>query len=254
MAATIPSATTTPSSHQAVPPGSSTRPAPEGFLARRPVIGLGLLLFGGLLFSVLAVNVLTHGPLLAWDEPIIQALHGYARHTGWLALDAMRFSGTLGNVTATGITLMLVLYSLWKRRWRVLSMLVIGVFGGNAWFQVLSRLFGRHRPVFPDPFGTIPLPGFPSGHAMQAVLLYGLILYLLFPRLRSWRWRLLAALDAVSIMLLVGYSRLYVGDHYPTDVLGGYAFGLVWGALVYTGLELFHRSRRSAAPSKAAVE
>ena len=80
---------------------------------------------------------------------------------------------------------------------------------------------------------------------MTAVLLYGLILYRLLPRLASWRWRLLAAVDVGAILLLVGFSRLYMGDHYPTDVLGGYSFGLAWGALVYTSLELYQQ-RRSA--------
>ena len=235
-------------------PERDAQAAPEGFLARLPALGLGLLLVGGLLFAVLAVNVRTNGPLLAWDEPIIQALHGYATHDSWLGVDAMRFSGTLGRETAAGITVLLLLYWLWKRRWHLFSLLLIGVIGGNIWFEVLSRLFGRHRPVFPDPLDPLPGPGFPSGHSMTAMLLYGLILYLLLPRLRSWGWRLLAGLDAVLIVLLVGFSRLYMGAHYPTDVLGGYAFGLAWGALVYTGLELFHQSRRSAAPSKAAVK
>ncbi len=85
---------------------------------------------------------------------------------------------------------------------------------------------------------------------MTAILLYGLILYLILPRLPSWRWRLLAALDAALIILLVGYSRLYMGSHYPTDVLGGYAFGLAWGALVYTSIELY-RQRRSAPRSSS---
>jgi undecaprenyl-diphosphatase len=83
---------------------------------------------------------------------------------------------------------------------------------------------------------------------MTTMLLYGLILYLLLPRLKSRRWRLLAAVDAALIVLLVGFSRLYMGDHFPTDVLAGYAFGLAWGALVYTSLELLQlrwRARRS---------
>ena len=245
MTTTVPNAAK-PGSLNAVPHGRSTEPVPDGFLARFPALGLGLLLLGGLLFGVLAVNVRTNGPLLAWDVPIIQALHVRATHGSWLDFYAMRFSGTLGRETAFGITVLLGLYWLWKRHWHTFSMLLIGVIGGNIWFEVLSGFFGRHRPVFPDPLDPLPGPGFPSGHSMTAMLLYGLILYLLLPRLASWRWRLLAVLDAVLIMLLVGYSRLYMGAHYPTDVLAGYAFGLAWGGLVYTGLELYHRHRSVA--------
>lgn len=210
-----------------------------GWLARHPRLGLIALLLGSLTFAVLAVNVQTNGPLLAWDQPIDTALHVRATHDFWLAFDAMRFSGTLGRETALLITILLGLYWFWKRYWHTLAMLVIGVTGGNVWFEVLSHLFNRHRPVWPDPLEPLPGPGFPSGHSMTALLLYGLILYLLLPRLRSRGWRLLAAADAVLIMLLVGYSRLYMGSHFPTDVVAGYAFGTAWGALVYTGLELY---------------
>jgi len=221
------------------------RPSPEGFLALCPALGLGLFLLGGLIFGILAYNVRTNGPLLAWDIPIDQSLHIYATHDSWLGFDAMRFSGSLGREIAGAVTVLLGLYWLWKRHWRALSMLLIGVAGGGIWFERLSNMFGRHRPVFPDPLDPLPGPGFPSGHSMTAILLYWLILDLILPRLPSWRWRLLAALDAALIILLVGYSRLYMGSHYLTDVLGGYTFGLAWGGLVYTSIELYHQ-RRSA--------
>ncbi len=226
------------------------RPSPEGFLAHHPALGLGLFLLGGLIFGILADNVRTNGPLLAWDIPIDQVLHMRAIHDSRLGFDAMRFSGSLGREIAAAVTVLLGLYWLWKRHWYAISMLLIGVAGGGIWFERLSNMFGRHRPVFPDPLDPLPGPGFPSGHSMTAILLYGLILYLILPRLPSWRWRLLAALDAALIILLVGYSRLYMGSHYPTDVLGGYAFGLAWGALVYTSIELY-RQRRSAPRSSS---
>lgn len=225
-------------------------PRPEGLLARFPGLGIALFILGGLMFGLLAVNVRTNGPLLAWDVPISQALHAYAIHDSRLGFDAMRFAGTLGRETALVITVLLILVWLWKRYWHELSMLVLGVIGGNIWFEVLSNTFGRHRPVFIDPLNPpLPGPGFPSGHTMTGTLLYGLILYLLLPRLPSMRWRLLATIDALMIVLLIGFSRLYMGDHYPTDVLGGYAFGLAWGALVYTTLEVYRqrRSRRRSA-------
>ena len=224
---------------------------PEGFLARRPAVGLGLLLLGGLVFAILAFNVRTNGPLLAWDLPIDQAMHARATQDSWIGLDAMLIAGGLGQQTAVVIMILLALYWVWQRHWYEIGMLLVGVAGGTVWFEILSNLIGRHRPVFPDPITTpLPGPGFPSGHSMTAVLLYGLILVLLLPRLASWRWRLLAVLDALLIVLLVGFSRLYIGDHFPTDVLAGYSFGLAWGALVFTGIELYRR--RSARPGKAA--
>jgi len=117
--------------------------------------------------------------------------------------------------------------------------------GGEIWFEMLSRAFGRHRPVWPDPLDPLPGPGFPSGHSHTAVLLYGLLFYLLWPHLRSAPARILAAVVTVFIALLIGFARLYMGAHYPTDILAGYAFGLFWFGLVYTGVELYY-ARSSA--------
>ena len=209
-------------------------------LARVPLMGLGLAIAGGLIFAVLAYNVRTYGPLLAWDLPIIQALHQRAVHGSPLILTLMKICGALGRETAAIITVLLAGYWLVKRRWRELTLLLAGVAGGEIWFEILSRLFGRHRPVFPDPLDPLPGPGFPSGHSQTAVLLYGLLFYLLLPRLRSGRARLLAAAVTVLIALLIGFARLYMGAHYPTDVLAGYAFGLFWAGLAYTGVELYY--------------
>lgn len=217
----------------------------EGYLARHPGVGLVAFLLGMLVFSILAFNVVTNGPLLAWDKPVDLALYQRASHDPSISQEAMRFSGNLGTYYATGIGLLMAIILIFKKRWYALSMLVLGVMGGAGWFYVLSRAFGRPRPVLPTQLDPISVPGFPSGHCMTAVLLYGLILYLLFPHLHSTWMRILATIDMVAIMLLIGYSRLYLGSHYPTDVIGGFAFGLSWAALVYTGIELF-RYRRSA--------
>lgn len=220
-----------------------------GFLARYPAVGWILFLLGGLIFVVLAYNVRTNGPLLAWDQPIDQELHARATHDNPIDFYAMKLSATFGRETAAVIMLGLGLFWLFKRKWHQFSMLLLGVVGGNLWFLTLSNFFMRHRPVWPDPLDPLPGPGFPSGHSIASTLLYGLILILLLPTLTSTGWRLLAALDALLIVLLVGYSRLYMGAHFPTDVLAGYSFGLAWGGLVYTTLEVLRlrRMRKSAA-------
>jgi len=222
----------------------SSRTGSAGFLAHHPALGLGLFLLGGLVFAILAFSVRTNGPLLVWDLPVDQSLHTRATQDPWLVIDLMRFSGELGKFAALAIAIPLSMYWLWKRHWHELSMLAIGVGGGSLWFLLLSNLVGRHRPIFLDPIEVpLPGPGFPSGHSIFSVLFYGLILYQLLPHLPSRNWRVLASLDALLIILMVGFSRLYMGEHYPTDVLAGYAFGLAWGALVFTSLELYRRYR-----------
>jgi undecaprenyl-diphosphatase len=226
-------------------PTLATRPEALPLLARRPRIGLGLALFGALIFAVLAYNVATNGPLLAWDVPIDQALHQRVVQASPLVLDLIKIAGALGRETAVILTVILALYWLVRRHWRPFTLLLAGVIGGEILFEILSRLFGRHRPVFADPLDHLSGPGFPSGHSQTAVLLYGLLFYLLLPRLRSTRARLLAGLAAVVIALLIGFARLLIGDHYLTDVLAGYSVGLIWGGLIYTGLELTFARRRA---------
>lgn len=217
----------------------------NGLLARIPAIGILLFLIGITVFSVLAFNVVTDGPLLAWDKPFVLALNERATQDNEFTVDAMRFSGDLGTYFATVIGLLVALYFIKKRYFHEFAMLMVGVLGGAGWFYLLSRFFGRQRPVLPEVLDPIHVPGFPSGHSMTAMLLYGLLLYLVYPHLKSPGWRLVAIFDAVMLIILVGFSRLYMGSHYPTDVLAGYAFGLAWGALVYTTIELY-RQRNTA--------
>lgn len=217
--------------------------------AHIPAVGALCVVLGAVLFGVLAFSVVTNGPLLAWDQPIIQALHFRATHDFWVDFDLMTFVGTFGRETAVIFTVILGLVWFFMRKWREFSMLIVGVVGGNIWFEVISNWVGRHRPVFTDPIHIIPNPGFPSGHSIAATALYGLVLFLIWPRLKSTGWRVLAVVDTVAVVLLIGYSRLYMGDHFPTDVLAGYAFGLFWSGLVYTAIELYSRHRRSTRES-----
>jgi undecaprenyl-diphosphatase len=221
---------------------------PQGFLGRYPIIGLLLGLLGLIIFSILAVNVQTNGPLTVWDKLISNELHARAVKDPPLSVALMRFGGDIGQTIAGTLITMLALFWLFKRYWYQLAMLIFGVSGGTIWFLILSDFFGRPRPFFPDPLESLSVPGFPSGHSITMVLLYGLIVYLLLPHLSSWRWRLLAVVDYVLLVLFVGYARVYIGSHYPTDVLAGYSFGLAWGALVFTAVELYRKRRTVQSP------
>ena len=206
-------------------------------LARHSLLGFALAGLGGLAFAGVALILRRNGRLVKWDAAASQAVHTRAVRQSLVVLTLVKICAALGREGALLLTLLLGGYWLRRRRWRQFVMLVVGVIGGNTWFLVLSRAFKRPRPIFPDPLHRVDGPGFPSGHSMTAVTLYGLILSQVWPRLGSERTRRLAALGAGLAVFLVGFSRLFLGDHYPLDVLGGYSFGLFWGALSYTLLE-----------------
>ncbi len=221
---------------------SKTKTPKAHWLARHPAWGVAVMLAGAVTFLALAFNVRSNGPLTAWDVPVAEGLHQRAVNGSELGRKAAVFIGTFGKESAGIILAVVAVYCLLRRQWRPLSMLFFGVLGGNTWFEVLSRFFQRHRPVFPDPLDPLPGPGFPSGHSMMAFLLYGLLSYLAMPQLpRAWRW--VVGIAAMLVPLLVGFSRMFLGAHYLTDILGGYAFGMFWGGFVYTTLEVFYYKR-----------
>jgi undecaprenyl-diphosphatase len=105
---------------------------------------------------------------------------------------------------------------------------LIAALGGEALEQILKLFFRRARP---DALFGDALPStysFPSGHAMISVCFYGVLAALLAPKLATVGARAAVWAGAVGAVLLIGTSRIYLGVHYPSDVVGGYAAALVW--------------------------
>jgi undecaprenyl-diphosphatase len=108
----------------------------------------------------------------------------------------------------------------------------------------LKELFARARPqAFFDDYRIPKSFSFPSGHALFAVCFFGGLAVLLSHRLRGRLARILVWAIALVLIFLIGVSRVYLGVHYPTDVLGGFAVGTVWVASVALGDRLAKRWR-----------
>ncbi|MBW4500473.1 MAG: phosphatase PAP2 family protein [Scytonema hyalinum WJT4-NPBG1] len=101
---------------------------------------------------------------------------------------------------------------------------------------LLKLLFGRARPALWDRLIHVGLHSFPSGHAMVSIVIYGFIGYILAKQFPQWRGRIFAL--TFVLILAIGFSRLYLGVHWPTDVVAGYAAGLVWLIACIQRLEL----------------
>jgi len=105
--------------------------------------------------------------------------------------------------------------------------------GGGVLSTVMKQLFGRDRPDIVSPLVAVTSPSFPSGHSMLAAIMY-LTLGALLARF-SARRRTKVYLIAVALFatLVVGASRVYLGVHYPSDVLAGWCAGLVWSLICW---------------------
>lgn len=110
--------------------------------------------------------------------------------------------------------------------------IVASTLGGEIIVVLVKEWLKRPRPPAPYPISFPPSYGFPSDHAFSAVAVYGLILY--FMREATEEWSTQAAMDMAGILLiaLIGFSRIYLGVHWTTDVLGGYALGAAWAVLL----------------------
>jgi undecaprenyl-diphosphatase len=181
-------------------------------------------------FAELADGVV-EGESRRFDRAVLLWVHSHA--PGWL-------DGPMRLVTALGyywvvIPLLAVTALVFYRKGLRLSavLLVVSTSGSILLTTVLKAVFERSRPELFDSGYTASFYSFPSGHATVAVGFYGTLTLILAYRLRGYaRWLVLGC--GVSLVLLIGLSRLYLGVHYPTDILAGFLAAPLW--LVFVGV------------------
>jgi undecaprenyl-diphosphatase len=195
-----------------------------------------MFLVGASLFGLLAYSVWTKGPLLQWDMPLARQLHAQAVNQPERIIEILIFGFFVGKELLQVIVVILSLYFLHKRFWPELAMLLIGAGGGAIIWYTLTGVFDRVRPA--NQIGIVVTdPSFPSGHTISAVLCYGLLAYFFIPKMPSLFWKWVVAIAALGTMGFIGFSRLYLGGHYLTDIVAGYALGLAWAGLIFTLIE-----------------
>ena len=193
------------------------------------------------LFLGWIANEVRLGGAAEFDAAVRSAVHGWA---------SPRLTYAMKGVTQLGSTPVFIgagLLAAWRLtaagRKRAAVFLAVSSLGGEALVQILKVLFQRPRP---ETFFGYPVPSnysFPSGHATLACCLYGVLCAILAARRRSPYARALLWALAAALAAAIGFSRVYLGVHYPSDVLGGYAAAAVWIAAVRTGYAMWLRGR-----------
>src|SRR5215813_8068419 len=147
-----------------------------------------------------------------------------------------------------------VLFFIFKRWWTSLVIMVVAVPGGMLLNEWLKLLVHRHRPFVDGWFVDWSGYSFASGHTIGATLLYGQLVLFLLPVLKARHWRVLCIFSAVSLVMLVGFSRIALGAHFLTDVLAAIVFGILWLMLCMVLGKSMHRRTVAVAISAQSAE
>lgn len=156
----------------------------------------------------------------------------------WLGLP-MRLVTALGYPRVVVPLLLAVAYLFYRRGLKLHGLLlVVSVSGAAILGNALKLFYERARPELFDSGYTASFFSFPSGHAVTAASFYGLLTFLVSRRLGGpARWFVVAG--GASLVLLIGFSRLYLGVHYPSDVVAGYLAAALWVGTVVSALVLW---------------
>jgi undecaprenyl-diphosphatase len=208
-------------------------PSPPARLGRRvtPGIVLAVVILAGAVFAFVAQDVVRDGPLATLDVELARWLHVHATHGFVVAMLLVAQAHSTVAVSAYGV---LAVALLWTDRARRDAFTVFVAIAGVLVLNVLLKLaFHRARPVFDDPVLTLPTYSFPSGHVAASTVFYGLLVAWAFRHVHGTAARSGVAVLAIATLALVGMSRMVLGVHYLTDVIGASAEGVAWLAVCF---------------------
>ena len=178
-------------------------------------------------FATLLFQVLAEGPLTELDGNVANRLNRSVHHSE-LAVDVLEVISNVGKpITLFMVVAVACLYLLWRRRPRLILYLVVTSVVGGLVDTAVKILVNRPRPVVDHPIATALGKSFPSGHAMSSTVTYGALALVFLPVLPR-RWRPVALGVVVLVVLAISTSRLFLGVHFVSDVIGGIVLGLAW--------------------------
>jgi undecaprenyl-diphosphatase len=217
------------------------------------IAAVGVFLLGGLIvaaigtwaFSEIAEHVIA-GQTRQFDDAVLTWMGQH--RVKWIEAMLLELTalGTASTVLVV-VTVATLFLSLTRHRYSAF-LLLVSTGGGLILNLVLKMYFQRPRPDIFVAVTSATSTSFPSGHAMNAAIAYGTVAYLA-ARLHPLRWaRGLTLLVASVIILLIATSRLYLGVHYPSDVLAGLVIGTAWASFCMASLEAIQRLAERNAP------
>ncbi|MDQ6770387.1 MAG: bifunctional DedA family/phosphatase PAP2 family protein, partial [Gemmatimonadota bacterium] len=232
---------------------SERHPSVARFIAARFVRGeyLGLHLTIGFLVSLAALwlfasvteDVLHNDPLTKLDLAFLAWIRAHTTPFGDRIFTIVSLIGSplAMTVVALGGGLLIIV----RRKWFLLAAWAVAFMGAGLLSSFLKLLIQRPRPIGATAFLHGETFSFPSGHALGSLVGYGMLAYVIGSTwIETARGRLVLFLATALLVVAIGISRLYLGVHYFSDVVGGYAVGVLWLSVCISGLQVAERRRQ----------
>ena len=227
-------------------------PRTAKFIAARFARGeyLGLHLTVGFLISLAALwifagvteDVVTHDPLTNFDLALTTWIRAHTTSSGDRIFTAVSLIGSPIAMAAVGMIGAVIIVV--RRKWLELAAWVAGFMGAGVLSYILKIVIQRPRPVGATAFLHGESFSFPSGHALGSLVGYGMLAYVIGSNwITTTRGRFRLVIATAVLVVAIGISRLYLGVHYFSDVVGGYAVGVLWLSVCISALQVAERRR-----------
>ena len=178
-------------------------------------------------FGLLLNQVQNSGSLIRWDTSAANHLHDWVRGSDDL-VGQLKILTFFGSPVWFYLIVTPAVIWIWRRGHpRLAVFLVVTTLGGGLLDTIVKEAVDRPRPSLIEPVATAHGKSFPSGHAMSSTVAYGALLLVFLPVI-GHRYRAVVLAGTILLVAAIGFSRLALGVHYISDVLGGYALGLAW--------------------------
>jgi undecaprenyl-diphosphatase len=211
------------------------------------ILVLLLVVAGGAACFIRIADWVRDREIQGFDEKVLRGLRSEADPAvpigPWWVADVARNITALGSVPVLLLLVISVsgfLYLLGKRH--AMGFLLVCVVGGVVLTIILKETFGRARPDLVPRLEAVSSASFPSGHSMMSAVVYLTLAVMLARIFASMRIRVYVICVAVTVSLLVGLSRMFLGVHYPSDVLAGWIVGFVWSISCWIAARILQRT------------
>lgn len=211
------------------------------------LVNLFILVTAVLVFALVAKEVV-QGETQKFDELVLNSLR--SGETEKPPIGPAWLTGIITDITALGgatvifmITAAVFFYLLIQRKYKLMWLILIATIGGALLSFGLKELFARERPPLIFHLLTVESTSFPSGHAMISSVVYLTQGALLAKVQSNKNLRVYILIVAIILVFLIGVSRIYLGVHYPTDVLAGWSVGLAWASLCWLAAKYLQKAK-----------